>query len=133
MAGVAAAAGLKWSSAAGTLATMKVLPADRADLGRFGEVVAASFLQERGAVVLVRNLESKLGEIDLIVAFGREVAAVEVRAARRPEIAPELVSLRKEQQVRRLAAMLDPPIFRVDLVTVLVQTGGVKVRWHPRV
>jgi len=112
---------------------VKALPADRPRLGGFGEQVAAEFLERRGAAVLARNLETGGGEIDLVVAFGREQAVVEVRTARRSDVAPDLFSQAKERQVRRLAASLEPPVFRIDFVTVLVQAQGVTVRWHPRV
>lgn len=112
---------------------MKALPSDRPRLGAFGEQIAAGFLERRGAVVLARNVEIGGGEIDLVVAFGGEPAAVEVRTARRSDVAPDLFSQAKERQVRRLAALLEPPVFRVDFVTVLVQRNGVTVRWQPRV
>lgn len=108
------------------------MPRDRLSVGRLGEGIAAEFLARRGALVLARNVVTSDGEVDLIVAFGDEVAAVEVRTARRSDIAPDLMSLRKQQQMRRVAAGLDPPVFRIDLVTVLMQQGGVRVRWHPR-
>ncbi len=110
-----------------------LLPSDRSRLGRFGEQLAAEFLERRGAVVVAQNLETGGGEIDLVVDFGRERAVVEVRAARRSDVAPDLFSRDKERQVRRLAALLEPPVFRIDFVTVLVQRAGVTVRWHPRV
>lgn len=112
---------------------MSLLPSDRRRLGRFGESVAAHFLQRRGAAVLARNVETPVGELDLIAAVGGEMTAVEVRTARRDDVDAELVSLEKERQVRRVAASLDPPIFRVDIVTVLVGVRGVRVRWHRRV
>ena len=109
-----------------------VLPDDRPRIGRLGEKIAADFLARRGAVVVARNVESPVGEIDLIVRLGGELAAVEVRTARRNDYAPDLMAYKKEQQVRRVAASLETPIFRVDLVTVLLQPDGVKVRWIPR-
>lgn len=112
---------------------MRALPADRPRLGAFGEWVAGRFLERRGAAVLARNVEVGGGEIDLVVAFGGEHAVVEVRTARRVDVAPDLFSQAKERQVRRLAALLEPPVFRIDFVTVLVQSDGVTVRWQPRV
>lgn len=102
---------------------------DRRALGEFGESVAAAFLQRRGAVVVARNVELPAGEVDLVVDFPSERAVVEVRTARREDVAPELVPMAKESQLRRLAAMLDPPVFRIDVITVLVAAGGIRVRW----
>ncbi|NND01865.1 MAG: YraN family protein [Acidimicrobiia bacterium] len=106
---------------------------DRRDLGRLGESVAASFLEKRGACVLARNVEVGGGELDLVVDFAGERVVVEVRTANRQDVAPELVSLAKESQVRRLAAMLDPPVFRIDIVTVLIAAAGLRIRWTPRI
>ena len=83
--------------------------------------------------MVARNIEVGNGELDLIVEFDVEVAVVEVRTARRDDIVADLFPYAKERQVRRLAALLEPPIFRIDLVTVLVADRGVRVRWHPRV
>ena len=83
--------------------------------------------------MLARNVAAAAGEIDLIVSCGGELAAVEVRTARRADVAPELISLRKERQMRRVAARLEPPVFRIDLVVVLIGAEGVRVRWHPRI
>ncbi len=106
---------------------------DRPRLGAFGERVAADFLMSRGATVLARNVEVDNGELDLLVEIGGEPAVVEVRSARRDDVVADLFPYAKERQVRRLAALLEPPIFRIDLVTVLVASGGIRVRWHPRV
>lgn len=106
---------------------------DRRALGSFGESVAAAFLERRGATVQARNVELSEGELDLIVELGRERIAIEVRTARREDVVAELISMAKERQVRRLAAMLDPPVFRVDVVTVLVAEAGVRVRWSRRI
>jgi putative endonuclease len=112
---------------------VKALPPDRPRLGRFGEQVAAEFLERRGAVVLGRNVEIGGGEIDLVVAFGHRRAVVEVRTARRSDVTADLFSRAKERQVRRLAALMEPPVFRIDFVTVLIQRHGVTVRWDRRV
>lgn len=108
------------------------LPADRSDLGRFGERVAAEFLERRGAAVVARNVTVGRGEIDLVVEFGVERVAVEVRTARRSEVTPDLVPPDKVDTVHRLAAGLRPPVRRVDLVVVLVTRSGVSVRWIPQ-
>ncbi len=112
---------------------MSPVPRDRAALGRFGESVAADFLVNRNAVIVARNVVTSAGEIDLIAIVDGEGVAVEVRTARRTDTTPDLISCRKERQVRRVAAQLDPPVFRVDLVKVLVGASGIRVRWHRRV
>lgn len=106
---------------------------DRPELGQFGEQVAADFLVKRGAALIARNVEVDAGELDLVVDFDGEPAVVEVRSARRADVVADLFPYSKERQVRRLAALLEPPVFRIDLVTVLMTPDGVRVRWHPRV
>jgi len=112
---------------------MSSLPTDRAELGRFAESLAAAYLSERGGDVVARNVSSPIGEVDLIVDWGDEAAVVEVRSARGEHGAERLFTAAKERQVRRVAAALEPPIFRVDVVTVLVGPRGIRLRWHRRV
>ena len=112
---------------------MSSLPADRAELGRFAESVAARFLERHGAIVLARNVATPVGEVDLITSWGDELAVIEVRSARGADDADRLFTAAKERQVRRVAAHLDPPIFRIDVVTVLVARSGIRVRWHRRI
>ncbi len=52
---------------------------DRKALGRVGEDAAAAALTARGYVILRRNVRSRYGEIDLVVAQGREIIFVEVK------------------------------------------------------
>ena len=111
---------------------MRSVPTDRAGLGRFAESIAADYLESRGGRVVARNVATPRGEVDLIVDWGREAAVVEVRSARREAGDDRLFTATKEQQVRRVAATLDPPIFRIDVVTVLIGSGGVRLRWHRR-
>ncbi len=40
---------------------------------------------------------------------------------------------RKAAQVRHLASRLRPPIRRVDLIAVVLRSGGADIRWIPRV
>lgn len=112
---------------------MPAMPTDRAELGRYAESLAADYLTGRGAHVVARNFSTPTGEVDLIVDWGDEVAVVEVRSARGEDGAERLFTAAKERQVRRVAATLEPPIFRVDVVTVLIGARGVRLRWHRRV
>ena len=81
---------------------------------------------------MARNVTTRVGEIDLIVAVDDEVAATEVRTARRREMGPGLIDYRKESQMRAVALSADPPIFRIDLVAVMVGEDGVRVWWYRR-
>jgi len=83
---------------------------------------------------LASNVAVGRGEIDLLVRFGRTVAAIEVKT-----IIPSVPSDEpldhftpaKARQVSQLAASLKPPVYRVDVVGVTVRRRGVDIRWLP--
>jgi putative endonuclease len=106
----------------------------RMSVGRVGEDIAAAFLTRRGGVVLDRNLRVGRGEIDLLVRLDGERVAVEVKTALeggdRPE---ENFDAAKERHVRTAARSLTPPVWRVDLIAVVLGKAGASVRWLPDV
>lgn len=107
----------------------------RLRLGRFGENVAAGFIKRRGGVVVARNVRVGRNEIDLLAEIGGERVAIEVKTATSGAGAPDPVDNFDEAQKRRIreaAGALDPPVFRVDLICVLVGRRGVAIRWSPR-
>ncbi len=84
--------------------------------------------------MLARNVRAGRGEIDLVVRIGGEVAAVEVKTSSGGPVDPlESFTAEKEARVRRAAAALDPPVHRLDLVTVVIGPAGVAFRWVPSV
>lgn len=105
-----------------------------AAVGRRGESIAAMFLERHGARVVDRNVRVGHDEIDLLIEFGGRRIAVEVKTAAangalaRPEEAFDDVKVRR---IRRAASGLDPPAVRIDLVTVIMDSDGVDVRWSP--
>ncbi len=99
-------------------------------IGRIGEDIAAAFLARRGAAIVDRNLRVGRGEIDLLVELGGQRIAVEVKTATTRSARPEeSFDDQKEHLVRRAAEGLDPPVWRVDLVAVVLTGSGVTVRW----
>ncbi len=103
-------------------------------IGRAGEGVAAAFLKRRGADLLGRNVRVGRDEIDLLVMLHGERVAVEVKTGIGGSALPEdHFDDEKERHVRRAAAGLDPPVWRVDLVTVTLTAAGATVRWLPDV
>ena len=100
----------------------------RMALGKIGEDIAAAFLERRGAVVIDRNVRVGRDEIDLLVSVDGRRVAVEVKTARHEQDRPEENFDRsKEQRVRRSAGALGAT--RVDLITVVFDAAGAKVRW----
>lgn len=52
---------------------------DKRSIGRFGEELAVSFLQENGLKILDRNYSTRNGEIDIIALDGSTYVFVEVK------------------------------------------------------
>jgi putative endonuclease len=101
---------------------------ERLRLGEEGEGLAARFLEERGYRIVARRWR----EIDLVAKKGGVVAFVEVKTRRDPLTPPVLaVDHRKRHQLAaaaRLAAVRWPAReFRFDVVSVVMEKGGVRV------
>ncbi len=100
----------------------------RMALGKVGEDIAAAFLERRGAIVVDRNVRVGRDEIDLLVSVDGRRVAVEVKTARHGQDRPEEnFDQFKEQRVRRAAGTVGAT--RVDLITVVFDATGAKVRW----
>jgi len=74
-------------------------------------------------------------EIDLVAVHRGHRFVVEVKTALRSSgIDPaENLDERKVAALRRAVAQLDPPIGRIDLITVVLDGSGADVRWTPSV
>jgi putative endonuclease len=105
---------------------------ERLRLGEEGEGLAARFLEERGYRIVARRWRGAGREIDLVAKKGGVVAFVEVKTRRDPLTPPVLaVDHRKRHQLAaaaRLAAVRWPAReFRFDVVSVVMEKGGVRV------
>lgn len=103
----------------------------RMTVGSVGEDLAAAFLVRRGAAVLGRNVRVGRDEIDLVVELDGRRVAVEVKSAAGPVAPEEHFDDAKEANLRRAVRRLDPPVTRVDLITVVFGSEGATVRWIP--
>lgn len=56
----------------------------RQRLGRRGEALAASYLEQRGYRIVTRNYRTRLGEIDIVAQDGQTLVFVEVKVRRNP-------------------------------------------------
>jgi putative endonuclease len=95
--------------------------------GRWGEDLAARWYRQQGYSVLDRNWQCREGELDLVAGRDRLIVFCEVktRASDRYGIPAEAVGWRKQQRLRRLAAIWlathdHPPVqLRFDVACIL--------------
>lgn len=101
-------------------------PTHNQALGRYGEVLAARFLTERGLVLLDHNWRCPQGEIDLVLRDGRTLVVCEVKTRTTTDFGHphEAVDEAKFDRLRRLGASwvrahaARPDGIRVDLVAI---------------
>ena len=112
--------------------------ADRKEVGRIGEALAAKFLENKGFTVLARNYREKWGEIDIVAEKGGCVRFVEVKTVSRENIddgsremndyrPEEMVHPAKLQRVARtaetyMAELHDERDYQIDVVGVLLDS-----------
>ena len=111
------------------------MSANRQELGRWGESVAAHHLEAKGYKIIARNWRCASGEIDLIAQAGQELVFVEVKTRRgRAMGTPEEgLTSKKSQKLLALAQqyLADEDLdvdWRVDLVAVELDGSGKLVR-----
>jgi putative endonuclease len=106
-----------------------------AEIGNYGERVAASFLRRHGYKVLTRNFKVTGGEIDLVCRNGDILAFVEVRS-RSGELfgrPAETIDARKEEALRHAARRYlellerDDVFYCFDAVEVQLKPGEIPV------
>ena len=105
--------------------------AEKDELGKLGERLAAEFLERAGFTIIERNWRCARGEIDLIARDGTETVFVEVKT--RSSLAfghPfEAITDRKLERLRGLAVQWcrDHPVrrggIRIDAVSVVAPRG----------
>lgn len=103
-------------------------------LGRYGEDVAARWLEDQGYEIVDRNWRCRDGELDLVGTHQGWWVAVEVKTRRGTGYGHpfEAITPRKLRRVHRLAhlwAAAHPAMphlagWRVDAVSVLLPAGG---------
>lgn len=105
---------------------------DRQRLGRWGERLAADYLERRGYRVLERNVRRREGEIDLVTVYEETLVFVEVRIRRGDSVGKAVESLTpaKQRRLRQLATVYSaehpelPADLRIDLVAIELRPDG---------
>jgi putative endonuclease len=109
------------------------VPSDhRQRLGRWGENLAADFLEAKGYRILDRNWRSRNGEIDLITQMGETIAFVEVKTRKGRDfgLPEEGLTSNKAKRLQNLAQQylaqneLHEIDWRIDLVAVELDQNG---------
>jgi len=106
-----------------------------AEIGNYGERVAAAFLRRQGYRILTRNYKTTRGEIDLVCRHGNVLVFVEVKT--RAEVAivrpAEAIDDRQEEALHRTAQRYlelldrDDIDYRFDAVEVQLKAGAIPV------
>lgn len=104
----------------------------RTTVGRWGEDLVATYLVERGMVIVERNWRCPIGEVDIVALHDRTLVLVEVktRTTQRFGSPVEAVTAAKLARLRRLAAqwlrdhLVRPDEVRIDVIGVLVPLRG---------
>ncbi|MBI9115558.1 YraN family protein [Sanguibacter suaedae] len=112
----------------------------RAQVGRYGEKIAARFLADAGYLVVDRNWRGTRGEIDLVALDGDEVVVVEVKTRRGLGYGhpAEAVTPAKLARLRRLAGQwlsesrTTAASVRIDVVAVVLPRAGAATVEHLR-
>jgi putative endonuclease len=108
----------------------------RQRLGRWGEDLAANFLEAKGHQILARNWRSRRGEIDLITQTGETIAFVEVKTRKGRDfgLPEEGLTAHKADRLQSLALQylaendLHDIDWRIDLVAVELDPDGELLR-----
>src|SRR3989344_6023914 len=99
----------------------------RKDIGRLGEQIATSYLQDLGYLVIDRNFTTHWGELDLIARKGKTIYFVEVKtkigdAKGKPY---ESVTYRKRQNLKRSISLYllknDYKTFKLSLSVLSIE------------
>ena len=109
-------------------------------LGRFGEDLAAEYLQKAGMTVVERNWRCSTGEIDIVARDGAALVVCEVKTRRTTAFgAPaEAVTPRKLRRLRELSIrwleerQLHVPEIRIDVIAIVMPRGCRPVVEHLR-
>lgn len=105
--------------------------AEHNDLGNLAEELAATFLQEKGYKILVKNFRYQKGEIDIIAEFNNEIIIVEVKA-RGSDIFMEPQEAVTKKKIKSLVMVADffmkdrslNQEVRFDIIAVLPDAKG---------
>ncbi|UCC87518.1 MAG: YraN family protein [Anaerolineales bacterium] len=102
------------------------------DLGRRGEGIATTYLQQQGYIILARNWRCPAGELDIVARDGEKLAFIEVRTRRGDRFGTPEESITPAKQARLVElaqtylqeACLTDQDWRIDVVAVEMDPLG---------
>ncbi len=95
-------------------------------------MIAARFLERRGATVTDRNVRVGRDEVDLVIRLVQERIAVEVKTALGMDSRP-WENFDEVKCARTLRAARSLGIKRIDLIAIELTPHGATIRWLPDV
>ncbi|MBN1325566.1 YraN family protein [Candidatus Falkowbacteria bacterium] len=95
-------------------------------IGKFGQQLAAEFLQKRNYIILLPNFYSRFGEIDLVAEKDRQIIFVEVktRLGRNFGLPEDALNFNKSKKIKDTALEyltknnINSDNYRFDLVAI---------------
>ena len=106
------------------------MPIWRRWFGRRAERFAARYLRRQGCRILGRNVDDRLGEIDLLALDGQTIVVVEVRSSETKTF-DELAATVNHEKQRRLTDATLRFVQRRKLWNVGVRFDVIALRWPP--
>lgn len=102
----------------------------RAQIGKWGEEVAARYLTDKAYKIVARHFTHRIGEIDIVAAKGGRIIFVEVktRTSNRFGAPEESIGWSKQEKLRRTA---DVYMLKHCLHNVPYQIDSVAVMYDP--
>jgi putative endonuclease len=99
-----------------------------ADTGRWGERIAARYLQQRGYAIIEQRIRLRRhGDLDLVARDGNALVFVEVKTrSKTSRVRPRYAVSRRQQRSLQRSAMhylsrlsVPPPTFRFDIIEII--------------
>lgn len=111
---------------------------EKINLGKKGEELVATYLENLGFVVLHKNYTSKLGEIDLIAQKGEVLAFVEVKLRNNAKFdLSELIVRSKQNKIIKTALryislnQFYDMVFRFDVALINAVNDNFEIKYIP--
>jgi putative endonuclease len=101
----------------------------RHEIGALGESLAERFLVDRGYNLVERNAYVDGDELDLIMAHGSTIIAVEVKTTTNGADPFDAVDHDKMFRIHRATDAYRLPISRIDVIAVTIDVQGAAIHW----